>query len=52
MPERDVRGVWISVDMAGIGGIAAYRQVMMTGVEYQATLAMVHLAPAAVPPEQ
>ncbi len=35
MPKRDVRGVWISVDMEGIGGIAAYSQVMMTGVEYE-----------------
>lgn len=35
MPKRDVASVWISVDMEGIGGVAAYSHVMMKGVEYE-----------------
>ncbi|MGH2500768.1 MAG: M55 family metallopeptidase [Candidatus Limnocylindria bacterium] len=35
MPKRDAASVWISVDMEGIGGVAAYSQVMMQGVEYE-----------------
>ena len=35
VPKRDVASVWISVDMEGIGGVAAYSQVMMKGVEYE-----------------
>jgi D-amino peptidase len=35
VPKRDVSSVWISVDMEGIGGVAAYSHVMMKGVEYE-----------------
>ena len=35
MPKRDASSVWISVDMEGIGGVAAYSQVMMHGPEYE-----------------
>ena len=35
MPKRDSSCVWISVDMEGIGGVAAYSQVMMHGPEYE-----------------
>ena len=35
MPKRPVKSVWISVDMEGIGGVAAYSHVMMKGVEYE-----------------
>ncbi|TMF58665.1 MAG: peptidase M55 [Chloroflexi bacterium] len=34
MPKR-ATSVWISIDMEGIGGIAAYSQVMMQGIEYE-----------------
>ena len=35
VPKRPVKSVWISVDMEGIGGVAAYSHVMMKGVEYE-----------------
>ncbi len=35
MPRRSVASVWISVDMEGIGGVAAYSHVKMSGVEYE-----------------
>jgi D-amino peptidase len=35
VPKRDPASVWISVDMEGIGGVAAYSHVMMSGVEYE-----------------
>ena len=35
MPKRDASSVWISVDMEGIGGVAAYSHVMMHGPEYE-----------------
>ncbi|MGH2451858.1 MAG: M55 family metallopeptidase [Candidatus Limnocylindria bacterium] len=35
MPKRRAASVWISVDMEGIGGVAAYSHVMMQGVEYE-----------------
>lgn len=35
MPKRHATSVWISIDMEGIGGVAAYSHVMMKGVEYE-----------------
>ena len=58
MPKPLVKSVWISVEMEGIGSVAAYSHVMMKGVEYErartwmAQEANACIAPAAVPPEQ
>ncbi|HEY6203376.1 MAG TPA: M55 family metallopeptidase [Candidatus Limnocylindria bacterium] len=35
MPKRAATSVWISIDMEGLGGVAAYSHVMMQGVEYE-----------------
>jgi D-amino peptidase len=35
VPKRAATSVWISIDMEGIGGVAAYSHVMMQGVEYE-----------------
>jgi D-amino peptidase len=35
VPKRAVTSVWISIDMEGIGGVAAYSHVMMQGIEYE-----------------
>ena len=35
MPKRAATSVWISLDMEGLGGVAAYSHVMMQGVEYE-----------------
>jgi D-amino peptidase len=35
VPKRAAKSVWISVDMEGIGGVAAYSHVMMQGIEYE-----------------
>jgi len=35
VPKRIAKRVWISVDMEGLGGVAAYSHVMMQGVEYE-----------------
>jgi D-amino peptidase len=35
VPKRAASSVWISVDMEGIGGVATYSHVMMSGVEYE-----------------
>jgi len=35
VPKRAASSVWISIDMEGIGGVAAYSHVMMQGVEYE-----------------
>lgn len=35
MARHAVTSVWISVDMEGVGGVAAYSQVMMQGIEYE-----------------
>lgn len=44
VPKRPASSVWISIDMEGIGGVAAY--------SHMAELAMVRIAPSTVPPEQ
>jgi len=35
VPKRAATSVWISIDMEGLGGVAAYSHVMMQGVEYE-----------------
>jgi len=35
VPKRGATSVWISIDMEGIGGVAAYSHVMMQGIEYE-----------------
>jgi D-amino peptidase len=35
VPKRAASSVWISIDMEGLGGVAAYSHVMMQGVEYE-----------------
>src|SRR5258708_21676967 len=41
VPKRDPSSVWISVDMEGIGGVAAYSPVMMSGPAYERARAWV-----------
>lgn len=49
MPKRAATSVWISIDMEGIGGVAAYSHVMMQGIEYErARQWMTHEANACV----